>query len=58
MTNRQGYAEAYRDVIHEDALIVEKSARAPERRITIEVNSTFFARLVSRRTLVLPNGSS
>jgi hypothetical protein len=24
MTNRQGYAEAYRDVIHEDALVVER----------------------------------
>src|SRR5690349_1873317 len=28
--NRQGYAEAYRDVIHEDALRVEKTVKAPD----------------------------
>lgn len=30
VNNRQGYAEAYRDVIHEDSLRVEKSVKAPD----------------------------
>ncbi len=30
VTNEQGYAEAYRDVISEDSLRVEKSVRAPD----------------------------
>ena len=28
--NRQGYAEAYKEVIHEDSLIVGGSAKAPD----------------------------
>ena len=28
--NAQGYAEAYRDVIHEDSLRVEKTVKAPD----------------------------
>jgi type I restriction-modification system DNA methylase subunit len=42
MTNRQGYAEAYRDVIHEDALVVEKSARAPDYCFRIGGTRKFF----------------
>jgi predicted type IV restriction endonuclease len=30
MDNIQGYAEAYKEVIHEDAIRVEESARAPD----------------------------
>ncbi len=42
MTNRQGYAEAYRDVIHEDALVVEKAARAPDYCFRIGGTRKFF----------------
>ena len=42
MTNRQGYAEAYRDVIHEDALRVEKAARAPDYCFRIGGTRKFF----------------
>lgn len=42
MTNRKGYAEAYRDVIHEDALRVEKAARAPDYCFRIGGTRKFF----------------
>ena len=42
VTNRQGFAEAYRDVILEQALRVEKSVKAPDYCFRIGGTSKFF----------------
>jgi hypothetical protein len=42
VNNRQGFAEAYRDVILEQALVVEKSVRAPDYCFRIGGTSKFF----------------
>jgi len=42
VTNRQGFAEAYRDVILEQALRVEKSVKAPDYCFRIGVTRKFF----------------
>ncbi len=40
--NRQGYAEAYRDVIHEDAIRVERTIKAPDYGFRIGGSRKFF----------------
>ncbi len=42
VSNRQGYAEAYRDVIHEDAIRIEGSVRAPDYCFRIGQTRKFF----------------
>ena len=42
MNNRQGYAETYKDVIHEDSLEVEGAAKAPDYAFRIGGTRKFF----------------
>jgi type I restriction-modification system DNA methylase subunit len=42
MHNRQGYAEGYKEVIHEDSLAVEGSARAPDYCFRVGGRRVFF----------------
>lgn len=42
MYNRQGYAEAYKDVIHEDAIRVGEAIKAPDYAFRIGGTRKFF----------------
>jgi type I restriction-modification system DNA methylase subunit len=42
MTNRQGYAEAYKDVIHEDAIRIGEAVKAPDYAFRIGGTRKFF----------------
>ncbi len=42
MDNEQGYAEAYREVIHEDSLRVEKTVKAPDYCFRVGGQRKFF----------------
>jgi hypothetical protein len=42
VANRQGYAEAYKDVIHEDQVRVEGSTKAPDYSFRVGGNRKFF----------------
>lgn len=50
MDNNQGYAEAYRDVIHEDAIKVGLSTRAPDYSFRVGGQRKFFSKRKSRQS--------
>lgn len=52
VNNRQGYAEAYKDVVHEDAIRISGKHMAPDYSFRIGGTRKFFVD-VSRRAIVV-----
>lgn len=62
VNNRQGYAEAYKDVVHEDAIKIGGATKAPDYSFRVGGTRKFFVEaknlpLTSRTTSARPSSS-